>query len=174
MYPRTFCFSRRSAGFTLLELLVTLAIVGVLAGVAFPSLRSLVVGERVKTASFDLVASLTMARSEAIKWNGNVTIAPISAAWTNGWTITSPGGTTGDIKTQSAFTKLDANSTSATAVPQVTITGPTSVVYNRSGRLASAGSVTFQVSDSAAASTIQPRCVTVGLTGQPTTKGGSC
>ena len=153
--------SRRPAGFTLLELLVTITIVGILSSIALPSFRSLILNQRIKTASFDLVASLTTARSEAIKWNGNVTMTPaLGSDWTTGWNLTSPGGTTGDIKVQSAYTN-------------VTITGPTSVVYNRSGRV-SAAVPRFQVSDAAAHSTIPPRCITVGLTGQPTTKVGSC
>lgn len=153
--------SRRPAGFTLLELLVTITIVGILSSIAVPSFRSLILNQRIKTASFDLVASLTTARSEAIKWNGNVTMAPaVGSSWTTGWNLTSPGGTAGDIGAQSAYTN-------------VTITGPASVVYNRSGRV-SAAVVPFQVSDATAGSTIPPRCITVGLTGQPTTKVGSC
>lgn len=154
--------NRRPAGFTLLELLVTITIIGILSTIALPSFRGLMAGQRIKTASFDLVASLTLARSAAIKWNGNVTMTPVGSLWANGWNLTSPGGTTGDIKTQSAFTNVTITASAA------------SVVYNRSGRLTSTGNVTFQVSDADPHSTIQPRCITVGLTGQPTTKVGGC
>lgn len=162
--------SRRRAGFTLLELLVTITIVGILSSIALPSFRSLILNQRIKTASFDLVASLTTARSEAIKWNGNVTMTPaLGSDWTTGWNLTSPGGTTGDIKVQSAYTNVTIDQRDALG----TITGPVSVVYDRSGRV-SAAVPRFQVSDAAAHSTIPPRCITVGLTGQPTTKVGSC
>lgn len=148
----------RPAGFTLPELLITITIVGILASLAAPSFRSLIIGQRIKTASFDLISNLTLARSEAIKQNGNVTMSPVSGAWTNGWIVSSASGT---VRTQGSYANLS-------------ITGPANVVYNRSGRFTSAASVTFQVNDAASGSSVTPRCVTLGLTGQAISKSGSC
>jgi type IV fimbrial biogenesis protein FimT len=149
---------RRPAGFTLLELLITITIIGILASLATPSFKSLIMGQRIKTASFDLITNLTLARSEAIKQNGNVTMSPVSGTWTNGWIIT---GTSGTVRTQSGYTNLS-------------ITGPTTVVYNRSGRFTSGATVNFEVNDASTGTTVIPRCVTLGLTGQATSKKGSC
>ena len=55
----------------------------------------------------------------------------------------------------------------------ITITGPTSVVFNRSGRSSSATTVTLQI-QSSTASTVSPRCVSISLTGQPKSTIGSC
>lgn len=148
----------RPAGFTLLELLITITVIGILASIAAPSFRSLIMGQRIKTASFDLITNLTLARSEAIKQNGNVTMAPVSGTWTNGWTVT---GTSGTVRTQSSY-------------PSLSITGPTNVVYNRSGRFTSAATVNFEVTDPTSGTAVTPRCVTLGLTGQATSKKGSC
>lgn len=75
------------SGFTLMELLVTITIAGILAAAAAPSFSSLISSQRVKTASFDLVAALTQTRSEAIKRNADVSMVPASGGWANGWTI---------------------------------------------------------------------------------------
>src|SRR5512133_2253989 len=81
-----------SQGFTLVELLVTLAVAGILASLAMPSYREFVANQRIKTASFDLMSSLTLARSEAIKRAAQVTVAPAGGTWANGWSVTSPDG----------------------------------------------------------------------------------
>src|SRR2546421_7458509 len=84
-------------GFTLTELMVTLAIAGVLAGVAVPNLRSFIQNSRLSSASNDLLRSLRLARTEAIKHQTNVAVcasaAPMAAAPTcsygafNGWIV---------------------------------------------------------------------------------------
>lgn len=62
------------AGYTLVELMVTLAVVGILAAVAVPAMTSLIAGNRLAGASSELASSLQLARSEAIRRNAQVTI----------------------------------------------------------------------------------------------------
>ena len=50
-------------GFTMIELLITLTITGILAATAIPSYNSMVAGQRIKTASFDLMSALILTRS---------------------------------------------------------------------------------------------------------------
>jgi len=153
---------RRLAGFTLLELIISVTILGIMASLAAPSFKDMMVDQRVKSASFDVTAALILARSEALKQNGSVTLTPSSGSteWANGWTITGPDAAT--LGTQGAY------------ATSITITGPTSIVYNRSGRSASAATVTLQVASSASGSTVSPRCISVGVTGQPKSVKGSC
>lgn len=77
-------------GFTLIELMVTIAVAAILLAVAVPSFRHLIISNRLTTAANDVVTALTVARSEAIKRNADVgfnndttvTVPPAAAAVT--------------------------------------------------------------------------------------------
>lgn len=61
-------------GFTAIELIVTIAILAILAGIAAPSFNPIIERWRVRQASEELQSTFYFARSEAIKRGGNVTI----------------------------------------------------------------------------------------------------
>jgi len=63
-------------GFSLLELMIALAIGAILVGLALPSMSSLVGGSKMGATVNDLVFSLQSARSEAIKRAGTVVLCP--------------------------------------------------------------------------------------------------
>jgi type IV fimbrial biogenesis protein FimT len=145
---------RTGLGFTLPELMIVLAVAGVLAALAVPSFQSLTQSQQAKNASFELFSSLSLARSEAIKRNANVTVAPLVAGdWGQGWTITSATGAAGDIKSLSALKGV-----------VITPGGAGGIVYARTGRASPAA--TFQV-DVSPADTGLRRCIYIGLTGMP-------
>lgn len=58
-----------SGGFTLLELLIVLAVAGVLGAVAVPSLAAMVERNRVAAANNEFLSSIYLLRSEAVKRN---------------------------------------------------------------------------------------------------------
>lgn len=64
----------RMRGFTLLEVMVVVAIMGVLAALAAPSFNPLIENWRVRQAAEQLQSTLHYARSEAIKRGGQVAI----------------------------------------------------------------------------------------------------
>lgn len=89
---------RKSAkGFTLLELIITVAIAGILLGVGVPGFGSLIKESRISSQYNSLVGSLYQARSEAIKGASDVTVCPKSSPgsnlcggsndWENGWIV---------------------------------------------------------------------------------------
>ncbi len=65
---------RRVRGFTLVEVMVVVAIMGVLAALAAPSFNPLIESWRVRQAAEQLQSTLHYARSEAIKRGGQVAI----------------------------------------------------------------------------------------------------
>jgi len=85
----------RPHGFTLVELLVVMAIAAILAGVAVPSMRDLVKSMRLTSATNDLFGSLMLARSEAVKRNDRVVLCKSTdgtscaqaGGWEQGWLV---------------------------------------------------------------------------------------
>jgi len=152
-----------SRGFTLPELMIVLTIMAILIAAAVPSFAEFIRNQRVKTASFDLFSSLVMARSEAIARNTTVTLTPTSTTnWANGWTISYVDASSGST------VRLRDHS----AMPELTITGPTSLVYRGSGRLS--GTATPQFALTASGTTIISRCIDVDLSGRPVSKAAAC
>jgi len=87
--PLCCCPSGFAAGFTLLELLVVLAIGAILAAIAVPSLRSLVAANQLSAATDTFAAALYEARSEAGKLGVPVALKTAPGAgpnWGLGWT----------------------------------------------------------------------------------------
>jgi type IV fimbrial biogenesis protein FimT len=71
---------RRRRGFTLVELLVTVAVAGVLLALAAPMLRDFVTSRAVASQASDLVATLRYARGEAMKRTNAVSVCRMDAA----------------------------------------------------------------------------------------------
>jgi type IV fimbrial biogenesis protein FimT len=65
----------RHGGFTLMELMITLALAGVLVALAVPSMREFARNSRLTSAANEMLHSLSLARTEAIKrQSGRVTV----------------------------------------------------------------------------------------------------
>ena len=75
------------SGFTLLELMITIAIAAVLAGIAIPSFKSSISSNRLTTNANELVTALNLARSEAVKRGQQVVVRRNGTNWENGWTV---------------------------------------------------------------------------------------
>lgn len=85
----------KESGMTLLELMIVLAVSAVLLGIGIPSFASLAHSSRLSSATNEMISSLHLARSEAIKRNSRVVLctsetgtscAP-SGDWHQGWLV---------------------------------------------------------------------------------------
>lgn len=84
------CTARRpAAGFTLVELLMVLAVTAILVTFAVPSFSAIMGSSKLTAASNALLSSMYLARSEAIKRNGRVVLCKtadgVSCATAGGW-----------------------------------------------------------------------------------------
>ncbi|MCX4187241.1 GspH/FimT family pseudopilin [Methylophaga sp. OBS4] len=70
-----------SRGFTLIELMVIIAVLGVITALALPSFKSILDGRRLQGATDNFYAMLQYARSEAIKQNQSVQFQFDTNAW---------------------------------------------------------------------------------------------
>ncbi|WP_374012087.1 GspH/FimT family pseudopilin [Pseudoxanthomonas koreensis] len=85
----------RQNGFSVIELMVVVAIVAILAALAFPSFQASIRSNRVATTSNEVLASLSLARTEAIKGVGVAGVCPSSNGtscssttdWAGGWMV---------------------------------------------------------------------------------------
>lgn len=92
---------KNAAGFTLFELLVVLAIAGVLVTLAVPSFKTTIADNRQIAQINELLGSLMFARSEAITENKSVIMcassdeASCGTDWSGGWIVyVAPSGST--------------------------------------------------------------------------------
>jgi len=69
---------RRSRGFTLMELMGTLAIAGVLLGIGIPSFRGFAQNGRLTGAANDTLVTMITARNEAVRRQSRVSVCPSS------------------------------------------------------------------------------------------------
>ena len=146
------------------EMALAMAIVAILLAVGVPSLRDMVVGQRVRSAANNFYSDLAYARSEAIKRNAQVQVQRTGASWTSGWSV--------------VFTGTPLRVQPSLADVSYAGSAESSVTFNPDGRTLQSGTMSFAFS-AAGGGAVSMRCVVVTPSGRPavlvdSNRNGTC
>lgn len=180
--PTAYNFNPRTQGFTLIESMTVLAIMGILASLALPSFRSFLTKTRIESQVSELTTDFLYARSEAATRSKWITICPsadgstcstASTDWIKGSIIFVD--TDQDGNRQSTELLIRARSITPSSSLSVTVTGftnTTSLTYNPYGSLLPLGNQgAFKLCDSTSSS---GKTVTLNVNGSPIVSKVSC
>ncbi len=150
--------ARSIRGFTVLEMMVVLTIIGVIVAVGAPGLRSFLMGQQVKSLAMDMTTDLLLARNQARNRDRSVSVTRSGDSWNAGWTIA----------TTESGELIGTRNASAS---DVTVSGaPATITFDRTGRVSSPTSeVRVSISGGGAS-----RCVGLGLSGLASSTVGAC
>ena len=147
------------SGFTVVELLVVMAVLAIIVTVGIPNFGPTIANSRATAAANDLLGALQLARSEAVRLNEPVEISPTTAGnWADGWTI-SRGGT--PIRQRDALARVE-------------ITGPNAMDFGSVGDARPTPVTSFTFTITAIGGGGPQRCLQVTASGSTTITPGGC
>lgn len=133
----------RLRGFTLMELLITVTVAGILLAIAAPSFRSYVQNSRLTTQADTLVYSLNLARDEAVKTDTTIDVCASSdgatcvGTWASGWIVVCPGNCPAGLGAAPVVLQVEPGVSNGNTVSEQ-VSGATTVSYSSNGQTYSA------------------------------------
>ena len=173
-------------GFTLIELMIALALGVILLTLAVPSFRSTIQNNRATAAANDILTALNTARSEAIKRgtpmticsSGNGSSCAGSTDWSTGWilfTDLNSNGTLDDNGTpptcQATEDCLIRSWEGLKGRPSIPGTTSSGVTYNPNGSVTTAGQIDIALPECKGD---QKRQISITITGQASVQSQTC
>lgn len=154
-------------GFTLIELMVTVAVLVILVTFAAPAFQDLVESRRITTKTNLLLSSVNTTRSEAIKSGGVVTIKAVNGDFANGWCIY-PGASGDACKDATPIRSYEGSD-----ALKIDANGATQIEFNARGSLDQPEkAVSLEISPSEGQTQASHLCIS--LSGRASTKDSEC
>ncbi|CAN7442972.1 GspH/FimT family pseudopilin [Pseudomonas sp. LjRoot71] len=162
----------RSKGFTLIELMITVAILGVILGLAVPAMGDFAVRQRVSGQASELMLALAFARSEAVKQNREIAVLPATNAatgWADGWCVGPATGADAMDNCTSNNRLRNFQAKSGVTVNSNFLQASNKLVFQRDGTCSLCGSTPFKISSTKLKATpTDARCIDINRQGRPT------
>ena len=155
---------RTSPGFTLVELMTTVAVIAVILVIGVPSIANMKRSGDLTTTSKDLVSALNFARAEAVRRGANVEVGPIGA-WGSGWNV----GTNLADTTPTNWVVYRQFAAPPTGSTVTLTTGSAPIIFAGLGNITAASCFDIAVNGSSLV-----RGIDIALTGRVTTCRASC
>lgn len=177
-----------SKGFTLIELMIVIAIASILMTLAVPSFSLMINNSKVTSATNEFIGSLNLARSEALKRSNNVSLCmsgntaysaclspvPTGTSYTEkGWIVFSDCNANGVIDTAAAAAGcadggVDQRLKVGESNDQVKMDTHNMdyVTFNLSGRVVGGGTPSFDVETSTSNTSVKKNQITINRIGR--------
>ena len=114
-------------GFTILELMMVIAIVAIMTAVAAPPMGRMIDNNKMSKAASDLSWSLLYARSEAVKRNQTINVTRVGTDWSDGWEVKF------GVQVLQGFDAME----------DITVSGPSTLEFLPNGRVKLTGDNSF-------------------------------
>lgn len=83
----------RQQGFTIVELMIVITIMGIVAALAIPSFGNTIKNHQMRSTADNYYAAIRYARAEAVRTGRSISIEPINNNWSTGLEIQDSNGT---------------------------------------------------------------------------------
>jgi len=152
-------------GLTLVELMVTLAVLAILLAIAAPRFSTISTGNKLTAKINSLSGDLAYARNEAVTRNANVTLAAMPGGWADGWRVFVDADTTDGNYISGTDTLLKSGQR-ITSNLTITNSGGTSITFKSDGAKSTTGTFALKLCDNSRAAGNHGKEVSVIVSGQ--------
>ena len=166
----------RARGFTMVEMLMTIAIASILMSLAIPSFRYVTNSNRIASELNGLLGDLQFARAEAIKEGRTVTVCESSdgatctnsTSWQGGWIVFSDPANVGVVDAgETLLRKQKPFSGTDTFLASNNVTA---ITFNREGYAVGMANGTLLTLHDSTNNNAWTRCLSINLSGQMTSE----